>query len=131
MAVDTIRFFICGSALRGQPDHGILEGTRFLQAVKTAPEYRMHSVDGRHPAIYRVPSGGVSILGELYELSGEQHAALLAQEPPGLYEEQVSLDNGSSARAMLFPRDVVDDRGYVDVSEFGGWAAFKASGRLQ
>lgn len=91
----------------------------------------MHSVDGRHPGIYRVPSGGVSILGELYELTTAQHEALLAQEPPGLYEEQVSLEDGSFARAMLFPREAVEERGYADVSEYGGWAAFKDSGRLQ
>lgn len=125
-----IRFFICGSALRGQPDHGVLEETRFLGAIRTAPGYRMHSVDGRHPGIYRVSAGGVAILGELYELTGEQHEALLAQEPPGLYEEDVALEDGSFARAMLFPRDVVEARGYADVSEFGGWAAFKASHRL-
>jgi gamma-glutamylaminecyclotransferase len=130
MAGNTVRFFICGSALSGQPDHGVLEKTRFLQAIRTAPEYRMHSVEGRHPGIYHVSSGGVSLLGELYELTSEQHEALLAQEPPGLYEEQVSLEDGSLARAMLFPRDVVERRGYPDVSEFGGWAAFKASGRL-
>ncbi len=91
----------------------------------------MHSVEGRHPAIYRVPSGGVSILGELYELTGAQHAALLAQEPPGLREEEVSLEDGSVGRAMLFPRDIVEARGYADVSEFGGWAVFTNSGRLQ
>lgn len=91
----------------------------------------MHSVEGRHPGIYRVPSGGVSVLGELYELTSEQHERLLAQEPPGLHEEQVSLEDGSFARAMLFPRDVIETRGYPDVSEFGGWAAFKASDRFQ
>ena len=91
----------------------------------------MHSADGRHPAIYQVPSGGVSLLGELYELTSEEHEALLAQEPPGLYEEQVSLEDGSFARAMLYPREIVEARGFADVSEFGGWAAFKASSRLQ
>lgn len=91
----------------------------------------MHSVEGRHPAIYRVSFGGVSILGELYELTGAQHAALLSQEPPGLREEPVKLEDGSVARAMLFPRDIVDARGYADVSEFGGWAEFKKSGRPQ
>lgn len=100
----TIRFFICGSALRGQPDHGVLGGVRFLEEVRTAPRYRMHSVNDAHPAVY--PGGTrrrVSLRGELYELTAAQHEALLSQEPPGLYEGDIILQDGSKARAMLFP----------------------------
>lgn len=39
------RFFICGSDMRGEPDHAVLEGARFLGEVQTAPVYRMHSVN--------------------------------------------------------------------------------------
>jgi len=122
---DTVRFFICGSALRGQPDHRVLDGARFLGAMRTASRYRMHSVDDRHPAIYEVSNNGVAVLGELYELSRDQHHALLAQEPPNLYETGVVLEDGSRARAMLFPQRLVDERSYPDISQFGGWAAYK------
>ena len=120
-----IRFFICGSALRGEPDHPVLDGTRFLGVARTAALYRMYSIDDRHPGIYRVISGGVSLAGELYALTPGQHEALLAQEPPGLYEDGVLLDDGSSARAMLFPRDIIEKGSYADISRFGGWAAYK------
>jgi gamma-glutamylaminecyclotransferase len=122
---DTIRFFICGSALRGQPDHHVLTGARFIGEARTAARYRMHSVDGWHPAVYRVSTGGVSLGGELYELSPALHDALLAQEPPGLYEDDVILEDGSIARAMCFPRDVVEERGYPDISTYGSWTAYK------
>lgn len=120
-------FFICGSALRGQPDHGNLSGAAFARETQTKPIYRLHSVEDQHPGIYEVPSGGVAIKGELYELSDEQHAHLLATEPPNLYEAPIELEDGTSAPAMLYPRDLIEQRGYVDISHFGGWAAFKAA----
>ena len=121
-----MRFFICGSALRGQPDHGVLDGVKFLGEARTEPRYRMHSVNDKHPAVYQVDDGGVSLAGELYDFTPEQHAALLAQEPPGLYEDDVMLADGSVARAMLFPRALVEQHGYPDISRHGGWALFKA-----
>jgi gamma-glutamylaminecyclotransferase len=124
----TVRFFICGSALRGQPDHKNLGDARFIRAAKTAPKYRMHSVkDGWHPGIYEVSEGGCALLGELYELTLEQHAALLAGEPPNMYEHTIELDDGSVADAMLYPRTLIEANGYPDISQYGGWAAYKAS----
>lgn len=120
-----IRFFICGSALRGQPGHGVLEGAIFLREIRTAPRYRIHSVKDAHPGVYLVERDGVRVAGELYELSRAQHATLLAQEPPGLYEADVILEDGSTARAMLFPRAVVVECGYRDISSYGGWAAYR------
>jgi hypothetical protein len=35
-----VGFFICGSALRGQPDHGNLLDAAFVGAAETAPRYR-------------------------------------------------------------------------------------------
>ena len=120
-------FFICGSALRGQPDHGNLSGARFVREARTKPIYRLHSVDDQHPGIYEVGEGGVSIAGEVYEMSDEQHAHLLATEPPNLYESPVQLDDGSAVNAMIYPRELIEQRGYPDISEHGGWAAFKAT----
>ncbi|HEY1656245.1 MAG TPA: gamma-glutamylcyclotransferase [Candidatus Tumulicola sp.] len=120
-----IRFFICGSALRGQPDHAVLEEARFLGEARTESRYRIHSVDDVHPAVYAVERDGVAIAGELYELTHAQYLALLAREPPNLYEDDVALEDGSHARAMLFPRGLVEERGCADISSYGGWAAYK------
>ena len=120
-------FFICGSALRGQPDHGNLSGARFVREARTKPKYRLHSVEDRHPGIYEVGEGGVSIAGEVYELSDAQHAHLLATEPPDLYEAPVELDDASAVNAMIYPRALIEQRGYKDISEYGGWAAYKAA----
>jgi len=120
-------FFICGSALRGQPDHGNLTGARFVREAKTKPIYRLHSVEDQHPGIYEVAEGGVAIAGEVYEMTDEEHAHLIATEPPNLYEAPVQLDDGTSVSAMIYPRDLILQRGYKDISHHGGWAAFKAA----
>ena len=120
-------FFICGSALRGQPDHGNLSGATFVREARTQPIYRLHSVADQHPGIYEVPAGGVTIRGEIYEMSDDQHVHLLATEPPDLYEAPIQLDDGSSVPAMIYPRDLIEARNYKDISHFGGWAAFKAA----
>jgi hypothetical protein len=122
-----MRFFICGSALRGQPDHQNLGDARFISETKTAPKYRLHAVkNGWHPGIYEVPDDGISIPGELYELTDEQYRHLLAGEPPDMYEAQIELDDGSRVSAMLYPRALIERDSEPDISHVGGWAAFKA-----
>jgi gamma-glutamylaminecyclotransferase len=122
-----MRFFICGSALRGQPDHGNLQDAVFLGEARTAPRYRLHSVNDQHPGIFEVPKGGISIAGELYELTDEQHAHLISTEPPNLYEAPIELDGGDHVSAMIYPAELIERLGWRDISHFGGWAAFKAA----
>jgi gamma-glutamylaminecyclotransferase len=120
-----VRFFICGSALRGQPDHKNLGAATFSGEAQTAPKYRLHSVRDEHPGIYQVAEGGVAIKGEIYEMSTEQHAHLISTEPPDLYESPIELEDGSSISAMIYPRELIEERKYADISQYGGWAAFK------
>lgn len=126
-ATETKRVFICGSALRGQPDHGNLQDATFLKEARTAPQYRLHSVkDGWHPGIYEVELGGISIPGELYELSMAQYDHLVSTEPPNMYPAEVMLHDGETAIAMLYPKALIDEHGWPDISDIGGWAAYKA-----
>lgn len=119
--------FICGSALRGQPDHGNLQSATFLGEARTTADYRLHSVkDGWHPGIYRVEADGVSIPGELYELTPEQYDYLVSTEPPNMYPEAVTLKGGGRAIAMLYPQALVAENSWPDISKYGGWAAYKA-----
>jgi gamma-glutamylcyclotransferase (GGCT)/AIG2-like uncharacterized protein YtfP len=128
MTTETKRVFICGSALRGQPDHGNLQDATFIREARTAPNYRLHAVkDGWHPGIYAVKSGGISIPGELYELSSEQYDHLVATEPPHMYPAEVTLETGETAIAMLYPQELVEQHGWPDISSYGGWAAYKAA----
>lgn len=131
------RVFICGSALRGQPDHQNLQGAVFVDVARTAPRYRLHAaVDGWHPAIYELSKEeliagnkggieGISIPGELYDMTPEQYNYLVANEPPNMYPASVVLDNGETAIAMLYPRELVQQHQWLDISDYGGWAAYK------
>ena len=121
------RVFICGSALKGQPDHENLLSAKFIRSAKTRALYRLHSAaDGWHPAIYRVEENGVSIPGEVYELTREQYDYLVSTEPPHMYPSDVILDDGEVLTAMLYPRELVEKFGWLDISDLGGWAAYKA-----
>lgn len=122
------RVFICGSALRGQPDHHNLQSATFIRETRTRPTYRMHSAENDwHPAIYEVTEGGISIPGEVYELSGEQYEQLLASEPPHMYPGDIVLEDGEVVTAILYPQALVEQYHWPDISPFGGWAAYKAS----
>lgn len=120
--------FICGSALQGQPDHENLKSAKFLRAAETAPKYRLHSVgDGWHPGIYAVESGGICIPGELYEMTDDQYSYLERNEPPNMYPHPVELADGGEAIAFLYPKALVDEHRWPDISDYGGWAAYKAA----
>ncbi len=120
------RVFICGSALQGQPDHQNLQSAVFLREAKTKPLYRIHSVEnGWHPGIYQIEQGGVSIPGEVYEMTSEQFDYLSSNEPPHMYPTDVILADDEVVTAFFYPRDLVEQYGWLDISELGGWVAYK------
>lgn len=126
--MDVKRVFICGSALRGQPDHKNLQSAKFIKQAATAPRYRLHAAaDGWHPAIYEVAQGGISIPGEVYEMSLEQYEHLSATEPPNMYPSDVVLEDGEVLTAFLYPQELVEKYNWQDISDYGGWAAYKQS----
>ena len=117
-------FVIYGTFMRGQPGHANLDGARFLEAVETAPRYRLFEVDGRWPALVE-DEDGVSIAAELYEID-EPHLARLGElEPPGWSRAAIELADGRSAEAFLGGQ-ALRTRGQ-DVSAHGGWAAYLRS----
>jgi putative urate catabolism protein len=130
MTLDKQRVFICGSALKGQPDHQNLQTAEFVRSAQTAPQYRLHAAaNGWHPAIYEVETNGIAIPGELYDLSPEQYAYLISTEPPHMYPAQVLLENGETAIAILYPKVLIDEFGWTDISDYGGWVNYKTSGK--
>lgn len=125
-SVNSKRVFICGSALQGQPDHKNLQSAKFIKIAATRSNYRLHAAgDGWHPAIYEVSDRGISIPGEVYELTTEQYEYLLSTEPPNMYPSDVILTDGEAITAMLYPRELVELYNWLDISDYGGWAAYK------
>ena len=125
-ASSTKRVFICGSALKGQPDHKNLTNAKFIKDTTTKPEYRLHAAEnGWHPAIYAVATDGISIPGEIYEMTTEQYEYFLANELFYMYLETVNLEGDETAIAMLYPQELVEKYNWEDISDLGGWAAYK------
>jgi len=121
------RIFICGSALRGQPDHQNLQAAEFIRTAATQPRYRLHSAgNGWHPAIYEVAADGVAIPGEVYELTQAEFEHLAATEPPNMYPSDIVLEDGEVLTAFLYPQELIEKYGWPDISDLGGWAAYKA-----
>ena len=117
---------IYGTFMRGQPGHANLEGAEYVEAVETAPRYRLWEVDGRWPALIEADDGG-PIAGELYEISSAHLARLTEVEPPGWRRSSVELADGRTVEAFVGDRTMTA-RG-VDVSSHGGWAAYLAAVR--
>ena len=119
--------FICGSALRGQPDHNNLQDAVFIGEARSTPNYRMHSIkNGWHPGLREAGNNGVSIPGELYQLNSEQFDYLVGTEPPDMYPANISLEDNGNAIAMFYPAALIEEGNWPDISELGGWANFKA-----
>lgn len=117
-------FVIYGTFMSGQPGHANLEGARFLEAVETAARYRLFEVDGRWPALVE-DDDGVAVAAELYEIE-EPHLARLAElEPPGWDRAPIELADGRRAEAFLGSPEL--RRRGRDISEHGGWAAYRAA----
>jgi gamma-glutamylaminecyclotransferase len=120
------QIFICGSALRGQPDHANLSNAKFVRTANTLPLYRLHAAEnGWHPAIYQVDIGGISIPGEVYEMSEEEFEYLANNEPPHMYPTEVKLIGGEVATAFFYPQELIDRYNWPDISHHGGWAVYK------
>ena len=121
-----VELFVNGTLMRGLELHANLAGADFLGEFRTAPRYRLHSIDDRHPGMYEVPSGGISVRGELYRLPDEVWQRVASGEPPDLYKGPVQLEDGQLVDGILYPRRLAEGR-HPDISEYGGWREYRAA----
>ena len=61
----SVPLFVNGDGMRGGSVHPTIAEHPFLGVAHTAPIYRFYSVGDRFPALWPVPEGGVSVVGEL------------------------------------------------------------------
>jgi adenine/guanine/hypoxanthine permease len=117
------QLFVNGTLMRGLRLHGNLAGATFLEAVSTAPIYRIHSIGDVHPGMFEVDQDGVSVEGELYLVPDDVWERVEAGEPPGLYRGPVKLIDGRSVPGILYPRELAVGR-HPDISKHGGWRGY-------
>ncbi|KAA3634141.1 MAG: gamma-glutamylcyclotransferase [Proteobacteria bacterium] len=127
---DEARFelFVNGTLMRGLELHGNLAGAKFLGGVRTAPRYRIYSIDDVHPGMFEVDGGGVAVAGELYLIPAKVWKRVEAGEPPGLYRGRIRLEDGREVDGILYPRELAEGR-HRDISNFADWRTYMASRR--
>jgi gamma-glutamylcyclotransferase (GGCT)/AIG2-like uncharacterized protein YtfP len=119
-----IELFVNGTLMRGLALHSNLEGAEFLGEFRTAPRYRLYSIDDVHPGMFEVEEGGISVPGELYRLPDEVWQRVEAGEPPNLYKGPVKLEDGRVVDGILYPRELAEGR-HRDISAYGGWREYR------
>jgi allophanate hydrolase len=105
-------------------DAPLLEGSRLVERVRTAPEYRLFSLDD-FPAMVEAGGNGVSIEAQIWEVPDARWEAILVDEPPEYYAAAIELEDGRHIESLLAPADHVAARGGVDISSSGSWRAYK------
>ena len=100
-------------------------GASFVSDAVTAPEYRLWSIDDRHPAMLRVQTGGYSVALELWDVPAAGLASILIAEPAGLSIGKVLLADGREVLGVLGEPWLCANR--REISEFGGWRAYITS----
>ncbi|MEM7252641.1 MAG: gamma-glutamylcyclotransferase [Pseudomonadota bacterium] len=122
--------FVNGTLMRGLALHHNLAEAEFLGEARTAPYYRLYSVDDVHPGMFEVNTGGVSIAGEIYRMSDDVWRRVEAGEPPNLYCGPVRLDDDRVISGILYPRELAEMH-HKDISAFGDWRAYVKSLEVQ
>jgi gamma-glutamylcyclotransferase (GGCT)/AIG2-like uncharacterized protein YtfP len=124
--VESSLLFVNGTLMRGLALHANLDGAEFVEAVSTAPVYRIYSIGDVHPGMFEVADGGVSVPGEIYRVPDDVWRRVEAGEPPGLYRGPVKLADGRVVPGILYPREMAEGH-HRDISSYGGWRAYQAS----
>lgn len=121
--------FLNGGAMRGGPLHHLLGGAPLVAATATAPRYRFYAVGGRFPGLLPVAHGGAAIAGEVYDTPMDVlRDRLLPAEPFELELGVIELADGGSSFAMLLRRAPAPAADLLDITEHGGWRAYRAAG---
>jgi allophanate hydrolase len=127
---EAVRLAVVGAHLEGMPLHWELttRAARFVEATRTDAAYRLYAMTGTvppKPALVHVGMGGNMIDVEIYELDLAEFGSFVAQVPAPLAIGTVTLENGETVKGFVAEPRATE--GARDVSEYGGWRAYRAS----
>jgi len=101
-------------------------GARLRRAIRTAPDYRLYALaDGKRPGLVRDPGAGTAIEAEIWDVPVAAIGAFLAGVAPPLGLGTIALEDGGEVTGFLCEAYAV--AGAREISEFGGWSAWRAS----
>jgi hypothetical protein len=124
---NSVLLAVNGTLMRGlELNPNLLEaGATFVREARTAPAYRLWSINDRHPAMMRVSTGGTPIALEIWSVPAKELATILVKEPAGLCVGKVQLDDGSVVLGVLGEPTLCD--GQREITRFGGWRNYTAN----
>jgi hypothetical protein len=125
--MDKTLLAVNGTLMRGlQLNPNMLAvGATFAREDLTDPNYRIWSIDDRHPAMLRTPGAGAHVALELWDVPLSGLAKILLNEPPGLSIGKVVLRDSSIVLGVLGEPFLCEGR--RDITAFGGWRAYIAA----
>ncbi len=130
---DTLKLAVNGTLMRDLSlNRNLLKvGATFEREAKTAPCYRIWSIDDSYPAMIRVGQGGAAIALEVWRVPLAGLGIVLSQEPPGLAIGKVTLEDGEEVLGVIGEPLTVE--GKKEITHYGGWRAYQrvlATGKL-
>lgn len=122
---------VVGAHLSGQPLNRELtaRGGRLIRAARTADCYRLYALAGTtppKPGLVRVaPGAGACIELEIWALPREGWAEFVAAIPSPLGIGTLVLEQGAKVKGFLCESAAL--AGAEDITQFGGWRAYRQS----
>lgn len=131
--LDFIEIAVVGAHLTGQPLNGQLteRGSTLLRTTKTASDYRLYALAGttpQKPGLVHEPGFiGPGVEVEVWAMPTRHFASFVAAIPPPLGIGTVALADGTAVKGFICePRGLA---GAQEITNFGGWRAFRNSTR--
>jgi allophanate hydrolase len=121
---------VLGAHLSGEPlNHQLTDaGGRFLRAARTAARYRFYALPDTtppKPGLARVAGDGVAVDLEIWSLPPAAFGTFVARIPAPLCIGRIEVEDGSLVSGFLCEGHALT--GARDISEFGGWRAYRRS----
>jgi allophanate hydrolase len=121
---------VAGAHLSGQPlNHELTSrGARRIRTTKTAPEYRLYALDTvpPKPGLVHAPGDAAyAIEVEIWELTEAAFGAFVARIPAPMSIGMTKLVDGALVKGFCCEPYALT--GAREISQFGGWRAFRAS----
>lgn len=128
-----VRVAVVGAHLSGEPLNWQLtqRGARMVAATTTAPAYRLYALDAaasggiEKPGLVRVREGGERIAVEVWEIPVAAYGSFVAGIAAPLGIGTLSLADGTQVQGFLCESAGLD--GAQDITQFGGWRAYRDS----
>lgn len=124
-----IDFAVNGTLMRGLELNVNLQkvGAVFVREDRTAPLYRLWSINDRHPAMLRVSTDGQAIALEIWSITADALGTILQSEPAGLCIGKIVLADGQEVLGVLGEPFLCE--GQREITSFGGWRAYTDSAK--